>query len=50
MTAEAQCTWRDLLNALDASLPVTGLKVAVQEYGQPNPEADPRSLEARGRP
>jgi uroporphyrinogen-III synthase len=31
-------TWRDLLNALDANLPVAGLRVAVQEYGQPAPE------------
>jgi len=34
-------TWRDLLTALDArrdSLPLDGLRVAVQEYGKPNPE------------
>lgn len=34
-------TWRDLLDALDArrdSLPLDGLRVAVQEYGKPNPE------------
>ena len=31
-------TWRDLLAALDANLPVNGLRVAVQEYGQPAPE------------
>jgi uroporphyrinogen-III synthase len=31
-------TWRDLLSALDANLPVAGLRVAVQEYGQPAPE------------
>jgi uroporphyrinogen-III synthase len=40
-------TWRDLLNALDTNLPVTGLRVAVQEYGQPNPELI-NGLEARG--
>ena len=31
-------TWRDLLAMLDAKLPVTGKRVAVQEYGEPNPE------------
>jgi uroporphyrinogen-III synthase len=34
-------TWRDLLGALDAnrdSLPLDGLRVAVQEYGKPNAE------------
>ena len=34
-------TWRDLLHALDenkASLPVAGRRVAVQEYGQSNPD------------
>ena len=34
-------TWRDLLRALDegaASLPVSGRRVAVQEYGAANPE------------
>ncbi len=31
-------TWRDLLAALDAKLSVDGLRVAVQEYGQPAPE------------
>ena len=40
-------TWRDLLNALDANIPVEGLRVAVQEYGQPNPELT-EGLEARG--
>jgi uroporphyrinogen-III synthase len=40
-------TWRELLGALDANLPVTGLRVAVQEYGQPNPELI-EGLEARG--
>jgi uroporphyrinogen-III synthase len=40
-------TWRDLLNALDANIPVAGLRVALQEYGQPNPELI-AGLEARG--
>ncbi len=40
-------TWRDLLAALDARLPVAGLRVAVQEYGQPNPELI-EGLEQRG--
>lgn len=40
-------TWRDLLGALDARLPVAGLRVALQEYGQPNPELVD-GLEARG--
>ena len=40
-------TWRDLLGSLDANLPVGGLRVAVQEYGQPNPELI-EGLEARG--
>ncbi len=34
-------TWRDLLRALDekaGSLPLKGRRVAVQEYGTPNPE------------
>lgn len=31
-------TWHELLAALDAELPVNGLRVAVQEYGKPNPE------------
>jgi uroporphyrinogen-III synthase len=31
-------TWRDLVALLDEKLPVAGKRVAVQEYGQPNPE------------
>ena len=31
-------TWRDLIAALDARGPITGLRVAVQEYGKPSPE------------
>ena len=40
-------TWRDLLAALDARLPVGGLRVAVQEYGQPAPDLI-QGLEDRG--
>ncbi len=40
-------TWRDLLAALDAKLPVAGLRVAVQEYGKPSPELT-EGLEQRG--
>ena len=38
LTAPEPNTWRELLAALDAKLPVAGLSVAVQEYGQPSPE------------
>ena len=31
-------TWHELLAALDANLPVAGLRVAVQEYGAANPQ------------
>lgn len=31
-------TWRDLMALLDAKVPVTGKRVAVQEYGTPNAE------------
>jgi uroporphyrinogen-III synthase len=31
-------TWREILAALDAHSPVRGRRVAVQEYGRPNPE------------
>jgi len=30
-------TWREILGALDEHLPVQGLRVAVQEYGESNP-------------
>ncbi|WP_435008178.1 uroporphyrinogen-III synthase [Tundrisphaera lichenicola] len=40
-------TWRDLLQVLDERIPVDGLRVAVQEYGQPNPELID-GLKARG--
>ena len=38
LTAPEPNTWRELLGALDSKIPVRGLRVAVQEYGQPNPE------------
>ncbi len=40
-------TWRELLAALDAKIPVAGLRVAVQEYGKPGPELI-EGLEQRG--
>jgi uroporphyrinogen-III synthase len=40
-------TWRDLVALLDAKVPVAGKRVAVQEYGQPNPELY-AALEERG--
>ena len=40
-------TWREVLSALDAELPVDGCGVAVQEYGVTN-EAFVAGLEARG--
>lgn len=40
-------TWREILDAIDARLPVSGLRAAVQEYGKPNPELI-EGLERRG--
>jgi uroporphyrinogen-III synthase len=40
-------TWHEVLAAFDAQLPVAGLRVAIQEYGKPNPELV-AGLEARG--
>ncbi|HUI27494.1 MAG TPA: uroporphyrinogen-III synthase [Candidatus Kryptonia bacterium] len=40
-------TWREILAALDRDLSVTGLRVAVQEYGAANPELL-AGLRARG--
>ncbi|MGO9596391.1 MAG: uroporphyrinogen-III synthase [Isosphaeraceae bacterium] len=40
-------TWRETLALLDAQLPVSGLRVAVQEYGKPIPELT-EGLERRG--
>jgi uroporphyrinogen-III synthase len=40
-------TWHEVLSALDANLPVAGLRVAVQEYGETNPELI-AGLEQRG--
>ena len=31
-------TWRELLELLDSQVPVAGRRIAIQEYGQPNPE------------
>ncbi|MDA1185736.1 MAG: uroporphyrinogen-III synthase, partial [Acidobacteria bacterium] len=48
VTAPEPNTWRDLLAALDATgVPLSGLRVAVQEYGVSNPELL-QGLEARG--
>jgi uroporphyrinogen-III synthase len=38
LTVPEPNTWRELLAALDAGLPVAGKRVAVQEYGVANPE------------
>jgi uroporphyrinogen-III synthase len=40
-------TWREILAALDAQLPVAGKRIAVQEYGVPNQEFL-AGLEVRG--
>lgn len=40
-------TWRELLGLLDAQYPVSGKAIAVQEYGNPNPELY-AELEQRG--
>lgn len=40
-------TWREVLETLDAQLPVDGMRIAVQEYGKPNPELV-EGLERRG--
>jgi len=50
LTAPEPNTWRELLGALDAKadeLSLQGLRVAVQEYGVPNPDLL-SALEARG--
>ncbi len=31
-------TWRELLELFDTQVPVAGQRIAIQEYGQPNPE------------
>ena len=38
LTVPEPNTWRDVLSTLDNNNPVLGLRVAVQEYGAPNPE------------
>ena len=40
-------TWRQILTLIDARVPVSGVAVAVQEYGVPNPDLV-AGLEARG--
>ncbi|MEM7312578.1 MAG: uroporphyrinogen-III synthase, partial [Planctomycetota bacterium] len=40
-------TWRELLQVVDTELSVSNQKVAIQEYGQPNPSLI-AGLEARG--
>jgi uroporphyrinogen decarboxylase len=40
-------TWRDILSALDRSLPVAEKRIALQEYGKPSPELV-EGLEERG--
>ncbi len=40
-------TWRDVLESLDQKLPVQGKRIAIQEYGQTNPELI-AGLEERG--
>lgn len=40
-------TWREILALIDAQVPVSGVAVAVQEYGVPNPDLV-AGLEARG--
>ena len=36
-TIPAPNTWREILQVIDREIPVGGLKIAVQEYGVPNP-------------
>lgn len=40
-------TWHEVLKTLDERLPIAGLRIAVQEYGKPNPELL-AGLEERG--
>jgi uroporphyrinogen-III synthase len=40
-------TWREIVSTLDAAIDVRGKRIAVQEYGIPNPELT-SSLHARG--
>ncbi len=47
LTVAEPNTWRELLAAIDGALPIAGKRVAVQEYGVPNPELI-AGLEARG--
>ena len=47
VTVSEPNTWREVLDALDATTTVRGKKIAVQEYGIPNPELI-AALEQRG--
>lgn len=47
MRAPEPNTWREILSELDRSLPVRGLRIAVQEYGRSNPQLL-AGLEERG--
>ena len=38
LSAPEPNTWREVLSALDAAAAITGKRIAVQEYGVPNPE------------
>lgn len=38
LTVPEPNTWRDILAEIDKELPIAGKRVAVQEYGAPNPE------------
>lgn len=47
LTVPEPNTWVDLISALDEHCPVNGLRIAVQEYGVPNPDLL-QALEQRG--
>jgi uroporphyrinogen decarboxylase len=47
LTVPEPNTWHEVLSTIDARLPVAGLRVALQEYGQPNPELV-EALQSRG--
>jgi uroporphyrinogen-III synthase len=47
LSAPEPNTWREVLSALDAAAAIAGKRIAVQEYGVPNPELV-NGLEQRG--
>jgi uroporphyrinogen-III synthase len=47
LTVPEPNTWHDMMRTLDAHRPVKGLRVALQEYGVPNPDLV-KALEQRG--